>query len=614
MGKTEDEVRSMAERILGFDEAEDKVQQGVGQLTTFKQLDFSGKDTDRKPDGWYLPENSNDIAIVLDTMAENKKITTKSYLDKILIYSDVLLKKYKKVIAILWNGKDIKVFKNKEEIETTKTLQHKQYYINLFKNNNIDKNEIYSLTKEINDLLHFRFGMKNLYHRMIFTACALVVERFGGNLEKIKNNGFNAFRNKIYDTLSKSLESHRQQNLKIDILLEVYSEIKMNIPENQNYINSFIDNVIEISNSINSDNWNGEDVMGIFFNEFNRYKKKSENGQIFTPEHITSFMYDLLEVNYNDKVLDATCGSGGFLVKAMAKMLKEVGGVNTNEAEDIKQNKLYGIELDREIFALACANMLIHKDGKSNLAQLDTREDEAWNWINSKKITKVLMNPPYERGYGCKKIVENVLDSVSGIKEYIKNKKNKKNYIIKYIKNTKCAFILPDKKIEKEMKSLLKHHTLEMIIKLPEKLFDVGVTTSIFVFEAGKPQNNKEIFACYIEDDGLERVKNQGRHDIKNKWKDIKKYWLEVARTKVDIKYGTHQWLNPTENLSYQKPQKEFEIFEEDFKKTIIDYIMFEEKIDVKEFNEKLLNEVLYKTKYEDNKLILNLGDKNEKN
>ena len=185
---------------------------------------------------------------------------------------------------------------------------------------------------------------------------------------------------------------------------------------------------------------------------------------------------------------------------------------------------------------------------------------------------------------------------------------------IKYIKNIKCAFILPDKKIEKEMKSLLKHHTLEMIIKLPEKLFDVGVTTSIFVFEAGKPQNNKEIFACYIEDDGLERVKNQGRHDIKNKWKDIKKYWLEVARTKVDIKYGTHQWLNPTENLSYQKPQKEFEIFEEDFKKTIIDYIMFEEKIDVKEFNEKLLNEVLYKTKYEDNKLILNLGDKNEKN
>lgn len=55
-----------------------------------------------------------------------------------------------------------------------------------------------------------------------------------------------------------------------------------------------------------------EDVMGIFFNEFNRYKKKSESGQVFTPDHITSFMYRLIEVNQNDKVLDAACGSGAF--------------------------------------------------------------------------------------------------------------------------------------------------------------------------------------------------------------------------------------------------------------------------------------------------------------
>ena len=602
MGKTEDEVRSEAEIILGFNEVEDGVQQGVGQLTTFKQLGFIGEN--ERPDGWYLPNNVNEVAIILDTMAENKKVTTISYLEKIHSYIKIVSKKYKKVIAILWNGNDIKVFKNTKEIETTETLQHKEYYINLFKNNDIDKNKIYSLTKEINNLLHYQFGMKNLYHRMIFTASALVAERFGGNLEKIKDNGFNAFRNKIFDTLSKSLEKHRQQNLKIDILLEVYSEIKMNIPENQNYINSFIDNVIEISNSVNSDNWNGEDVMGIFFNEFNRYGE-SKNGQVFTPEHITSFMYDLLEVNHNDKVLDATCGSGGFLVKAMSKMLKEVGGVKTNEAEDIKQNKLYGIEFDREIFALACANMLIHKDGKSNLEQLDTREDKAWDWINSKGITKVLMNPPYENGYGCKIIVKNVLDSVSGIKEYPKNnnskkKKKGKSYQIKYIKNIKCAFILPDKKIEKEMKSLLKHHTLEMIIKLPEKLFDVGVTTSIFVFEAGKPQDNKEIFACYIEDDGLERVKNQGRHDIKNKWNDIAKYWLNVIKKKKDEKYNTHQWLNPEEYLSYQGSKPKFELYEEDFVKTIFNYAMYENNIDIKELKEKYIEDNLYKLNGED--------------
>lgn len=589
--RTEDEVRDSAKIILEFDKKEKNIKQGTGQITTFKKLGFKGFND--KPDGWYLPDNVSEVAMVLETKSEEKNISKQEFIDELFKNIDIIKTKYKNTIGILYNGIDVAVYKNKELIETPPTLQAKQYYIDLFKNNNIDKNKIYILTKKINDLLHFKFGIKNLYHRMIFTASALVVERFGGNLEAIKNNGYEAFRNKIYDTLAKSLQEHRQQNLKIDILLEVYSEIKVNVVENQDNINSFIDSIIEISTSVNSDKWNGEDVMGIFFNEFNRYKKKSESGQVFTPEHITSFMYDLIEVTHNDRVLDATCGSGAFLVKAMANMIREVGGINTKESEDIKKNNLYGIEFDREIFALACANMLIHKDGKTNLEQLDSREEKACKWIKSKNITKVLMNPPFERKYGCKKIVENVLNNVPN--------------------NIKCAFILPDKKLEKDkMQNLLKKHTLDMIIKLPEKLFDGGITTSIFVFETGKPQKDKKIFACYIEDDGLERIKNQGRHDIKDKWSDIEKYWLDVVRTKNDSKYNTHQWLSSNENLSYQKPQEEFEIFEEDFKKTIIDYIMFEEKINVKEFNENLLNATLYKSKIKDNKLIVELGEEDE--
>ena len=584
--RTEDEVRDDAKLILEFHKKEKDIKQGAGQITTFNQLGFKG--INDKPDGWYIPNNVNDVAIILETKAEDKDIGKQAFIDELFKNIDIIGTKYKKTIGILYNGRDIAVYKNKELIKVANTLQAKQYYLDLYKDNYIDKNKIYSLTKKINDLLHFKFGIKNLYHRMIFTASALVVERFGANLEAIKDNGYSPFQNKIYNTLAKSLEEHKQQNLKIGILLEVYSEIRMNIVENQLDINSFIDAVIEISQSVNSDNWNGEDVMGIFFNEFNRYKKKSESGQVFTPEHITSFMYDLIGVTHNDRVLDATCGSGGFLVKAMANMIKEVGGINTAEAESIKKNHLFGIEFDREIFALACANMLIHKDGKTNLEQLDMREDKACEWIKGKNINKVLMNPPYERKYGCKRIVENVLNNVPV--------------------GTKCAFILPDKKLEKDkMGTFLKKHTLDMIFKLPENLFDAGVTTSIFVFETGKPQNNKKVFACYMEDDGLERVKNQGRHDIKNRWNEIACYWLNVILTKTDEKYNTHQWLNPKEHLSYQKPQQEFEIFEEDFKKVVMDYILFKDGVDIKVFNDNLLNRVLYQSEIDNDKLILNL-------
>lgn len=571
--RTEDEVRDSAKILLGFDKVEANVKQGTGQITTFNQLGFKG--IIDKPDGWYFPDDRTLPAIILETKSEKEDISSLKWENELKKNIGIVNKKYKNVCGILYNGVDVKVFKNDIElsnIEISNALQDKSYYLSLFTQDTIDKQHIYNLTKRINDCLHTEFGIKNLYHRMIFTACALVAKRYGAIL--VNNIDFTLMKNSILSTLSKSLEDSRKQNLKLDLLTEVYSEIKMNNTTNQDAINNFIDWVSEISDCVNSDYWNGEDVMGIFFNEFNRYKKKSESGQVFTPDHITSFMYRLIEVNQNDKILDAACGSGAFLVKAMCNMMKEAGGINTKKASQIKDTQLYGIEFDREIFALACANMLIHKDGKTNLEHLDSRTKEACDWIKSKKITKVLMNPPFETKYGCLTIVENVLKSVP--------------------RNTKCAFILPDKKLEKDKKGrkLLKHSTIEKIIKLPEKIFSEGVTTSIFIFTAGVPQNDKEIFACYIKEDGLETVKNQGRQDVKDKWQSIEDRWVDIIYKQSGD--DTIQWIKPTEHLSYQMPEKPFEIYEEDFAKTMMDYLMFKQGIDVKEFSDALIKKVMY--------------------
>lgn len=563
---TEDVVRDNAGKILGF-ENEKGIQSGVGQLTTFNQLGFRG--VNDKPDGWYLPDNFEDTAIILET--KNSDQILQNYLYELEKNCNIVLTKYKKVVGILYNGYEVIVTKNNEMIDSSEKLESKQYYLSLFIVNKIDKQKIYNLSKKINDCLHVEFGIKNLYHRMIFTACALVAKRYGASL--IKGMNYQTFHTSIHSTLAKSLEDSRRQNQKLDILLDVYSEIKMNSSDNQEAIDNFIEWVTEISECLNSDYWNGEDVMGIFFNEFNRYKKKSESGQVFTPEHITSFMYRIIDVHQDDKVLDAACGSGGFLVKSMSKMIKEAGGVQTQKAKKIKMSQLFGIEFDREIYALACANMLIHKDGKTNLEQLDSRTLKAAEWIRSKGITKVLMNPPFERKYGCLKIVENVLDSVPA--------------------HTMCAFILPDKKLEKDKSdSILKHHQLQKIIKLPEKVFSEGVTASVFVFESGIPQNEKEIFACYIEDNGLETVKNQGRHDIKDRWQEIEDRFVDVVHKQSGDK--SIQWIKPSEHLSYQMPEKEFEIFEQDFTKTMMDYMMYEDGIDAKDFYDNLIEKVMY--------------------
>lgn len=583
--RTEDQVRDEAKIILGFNDGEENVQQGTGQITTFNQLGFLGNNN--KPDGWYLPRDKGEVAIILETKAEREDLTKARWVNELLKNINIVRSEYSKVVGLLYNGSDIRVFKNEEEITgIASTLQHKQYYKRLYLQQKIDKQLIFRLTKQINDTLHTKFGINNLYHRMIFTACALVAKRYGAVLDK--KMSFAVMKASILDTLSQNLVEDKRLNAKLEILTDVYSQIQMNSTDNQKAISDFIGWVSEISECVNSDYWNGEDVMGIFFNEFNRYKKKSESGQVFTPDHITSFMYRLIEVNKDDRVLDAACGSGAFLVKAMCNMIKSAGGVNSQEAVNIKKAQLFGIEWDKQIYALACANMLIHKDGKTNLEQLDSRTEAASEWIKSKGITKVLMNPPFERKYGCLKIVKNVLDSVP--------------------QGTKCAFILPDKKLEKDMtdkkygNKLLKSHTLTTIIKFPENLFfGQGITTSVFVFIAGYAQNNRDIIGYYIEEDGLETVKNQGRQDIKNRWQEKEDYWIRAVQNGEDDLYHTRQIIHPNEHLSYQMPEKLFEIFEEDFIKTMMDYELYQRGIDAKEFGDKLLQRVLYSSKISQN-------------
>ena len=585
--KTEDQVRDEAKVILGFDEDSPDIKQGTGQITTFNQLGF--KSVSDKPDGWYLPKDTAKTAIILEAKAEGMDLTKEQFAAELRKNVEIAGRRYKNVVGILYNGGETKVFKYTKKGKAWKlidkgmatTLQHKNYYLKLF-NYKVDKQKIYTLAKRINDCLHFKFVINDLKQRMIFTACTLVAKKRGAYI--VQGMNYVALKATILSTLKTDLAEDLKKNLKLQYLYASYEKIDMNDTSDQGAVDDFLKWVTEISECVDADNWNGEDVMGIFFNEFNRYKTKSENGQVFTPDHITSFMYRLLEVNKEDNVLDATCGSGAFLVKAMCNMMKEAGGQDTVEAKDIKDKHLFGIEWDKEIFALACANMLIHNDGKTNLECMDAKSEEAKNWIKEKGITKVLMNPPYEKKSKCMEIVKNVLDAVPN--------------------GTKCAFIMPDKRLEKEMRDkkygnkVLKEHTLLQIIKLPESLFfGVNIFTSIFVFEAHKPQNGKTIVGYYIEDDGLETVKNQGRQDIKDRWQELEDYWVQAIHDGEDTRFGTKQIINPAEHLSYQMPQKPFEVYEEDFMKTMMDYQLYLQGVDVKELADKLGKKQLYGSK-----------------
>lgn len=606
---TEDEVRQKAKDILNFSDTKDAFSD-VGQLTSFNQLGkkFESnpwKGDSHKPDGWYLPKNKNAPCLLLECKSSDKNLEDTAE-DEIKRNMGIALKHYSNVMGICYNGHDVLIYRNEElgskdfvEAQLAKDLQNKSYYLHVFTDKPVNVQEIYKLTKRINDDLHFNFGIRNLYDRMIFTASALVAVRYGVILHG--DESYDALQASIQSKLNKSLEPDTKQNDKIKTIVDVYSGIKTNFDPGAEAIKTFIDNINKISQSVNSSHWHGEDVMAIFFNEFNRYKGKSENGQVFTPQHIANFMYRLINIKPEDSVFDGTCGSGTFLTNSMSNMITAVGGPDTQEASEIKKHRLYGIEFDKQIYALACANMMIHKDGRTNIHLGDAMDDDSAKWIkdinydgqgnlNKYHITKVLMNPPYERKYKPIVILNNVLKNMP--------------------KGTDIALLLPDHKLEKESKTqvrkLLKENKLTRIIKLPDETFNEGVSVSIFIFKHGESTNAEDgIFTCQIKEDGLETVKNQGRQDIKHRWPKIEDFWVKTIR-RCDVNADkTCQWITPDlknmENLSFPVPEKPFEISDEDFMKTVLDYTMFQEGVDSKKLQEKLMENVMYNSNVTDN-------------
>lgn len=139
---------------------------------------------------------------------------------------------------------------------------------------------------------------------------------------------------------------------------------------------SLYENVIEVLQK-----YTGIDVMGEFYTTFLHFTKGNakEKGIVLTPKHVTELFCDLAEYylgqkfNENTKIIDICCGTGAFLIAALAKIKLNIEAEKIGE--DKKQEKyeyaqkhsLIGVERDSSMYALAYANMRFHGDGKSNL-------------------------------------------------------------------------------------------------------------------------------------------------------------------------------------------------------------------------------------------------------
>ncbi|MEQ1636600.1 MAG: N-6 DNA methylase [Methylococcales bacterium] len=124
------------------------------------------------------------------------------------------------------------------------------------------------------------------------------------------------------------------------------------------------------------------DSKGKAFETFLGTYFRGEFGQFFTPRNVVKFAVDVLPITHNSRVLDTSCGSGGFLLYCLDKVRKQADQEydlnipkeaveHYNHWHGFAEKNLFGIEINDQISRVAKMNMIIHDDGHTNVITFD---------------------------------------------------------------------------------------------------------------------------------------------------------------------------------------------------------------------------------------------------
>lgn len=488
-----------------------------------------------------------DLVIVVECKADTKmqkSDTLDSYkdfaVDGALLYASFLSKEYD-VVAIGFSGEKESLYEISHYIQLNgekdchqlfndgELLDLDSYHHGLMQSTykfNQDFNKLLDYTKEVNQELHDKKIKERLRALLISgILIALKNERFKAEYKNYETTG--QLVNNMYAAICAELRRSDVPERNKESLVKGYEFITTNpsinnsSAEGKRYLTDLISNCDSRINGFNVTH-KYIDTISQFYVEFLRYANNDKGlGIVLTPPHITELFCELAQIDKDSVVFDNCAGTGGFLVSAMKRMLENAGGDIAKE-QHIKDWQLIGIEYDEEIYTLLISNMIVHRDGRTNIIR-----DDCFN-VSAKEInekfhpTVGLLNPPYKnKGKGIEEL-EFVLNNLSMLE-----------------KGGRCVAIMPISCVNDVSgksyllkQKILQKHTLEAVLSLPEELFHnskVNTVTCAVVLTAHVPHpENKKTWFGYCRDDGFVKRKNKGRIDANHTWQQIKEQWVSA--------------------------------------------------------------------------------------
>jgi type I restriction enzyme M protein len=373
------------------------------------------------------------------------------------------------------------------------------------------------------------------------------------------------------------------------------------------------------------------DSKGKAFETFLGSYFRGEFGQYFTPRNVVKFAVDVLPITNESRVLDTSCGSGGFLLYVLDKVRRQADGYfpKPDEGEragrvyndwhrhwhDFAEKNLYGIEINDQISRVAKMNMIIHDDGHTNvithdgLYDIPTIQARTGNLgFKENSFDFIVTNPPF--GSIVKQVEKSYMQITEHQKPYYDLSIKEVNWVEKALKpnhkttgrenqSTEILFIeqahhflkeggylavvLPDgiltnSSLQYVRNKIEKDFRIVAVVSLPQTAFTAtgaGVKSSVLFLKKHKTQKTQEIENLQEKIEKQIATQNKLKQtidDLQNQKKEATKHLKEKDEaTQAQKKEITDQY---NEQISQFKEELE-ELYLQQKQEQLPDYPIF---------------------------------------
>lgn len=133
------------------------------------------------------------------------------------------------------------------------------------------------------------------------------------------------------------------------------------------------------------------DIKGKAYEEIVGANLRGDRGEFFTPRNVMKMVVEMINPGIDEKVLDSSCGTGGFLVNAMTHVIEKLEiqfadelGIPKEEwsadaistfrdrISDMAKSNYFGFDINPDLVKATKMNMVMNNDGSGNILQCNS--------------------------------------------------------------------------------------------------------------------------------------------------------------------------------------------------------------------------------------------------